>query len=62
MGSDGARGLKLLRDGGCETFVQDRKTALVSEAPEAVIALNAASREVPLADLGAIVLGGCSIG
>jgi two-component system chemotaxis response regulator CheB len=62
MGSDGARGLKLLRDGGCETFVQDRKTALVSEAPEAVIALGAASREVPLNDLGAVVLGGCSIG
>ena len=62
MGSDGARGLKLLRDGGCETFVQDRKTALVSEAPEAVIALGAASREVPLSELGAVVLGGCSIG
>ncbi|KUR70976.1 chemotaxis protein CheB [Novosphingobium sp. FSW06-99] len=62
MGSDGARGLKLLRDGGCETFVQDRKTALVSEAPEAVIALDAATREVPLAELGTVLLGGCSIG
>lgn len=61
MGSDGARGLRLLREGGAVTFVQDRKTALVSEAPEAVIALDAASREVPLAELGAAVLGGCAI-
>ena len=62
MGSDGARGLRLLREAGCETFVQDRKTALVSEAPEAVIALDAATREVPLAELGTVLLGGCSIG
>lgn len=61
MGTDGARGLKILRDAGCETYVQDRKTALVAEAPEAVIALDAASREVPLADLGGAVLGGCAI-
>ena len=62
MGSDGARGLRLLKESGCDTFVQDRKTALVSEAPEAVIALDAASREIALIDLGAAVLGACSIG
>ncbi len=62
MGSDGARGLRLLREGGAVTFVQDPRTALVAEAPEAVIALNAATREVPLAELGAAVLGGCAIG
>jgi len=62
MGSDGARGLKLLRDAGCETFVEDRKTALVAEAPEAVIALGAASRELPLAALGAAILAGCAMG
>ncbi|WP_353226625.1 chemotaxis protein CheB [Novosphingobium sp.] len=61
MGSDGARGLRLLREAGCETYVQDRKTALVSEAPEAVIALDAATREVPLAELGTVVLGGCTM-
>jgi two-component system, chemotaxis family, protein-glutamate methylesterase/glutaminase len=61
MGSDGARGLRLLRDSGGTTFVQDRKTALVSEAPEAVVALDAASHEVALDDLGAAVLGGCAI-
>lgn len=62
MGSDGARGLKMLRDAGAKTLVQDRKTALVSEAPEAVIALDAATREVPLAELGTALLAGCSIG
>lgn len=62
MGADGAKGLKLLKDTGCDTLVQDRKTALVSEAPEAAIALDAASREVPLADLGAAMLGCCAIG
>ena len=62
MGSDGARGLRLLREGGSVTLVQDRRTALVSEAPEAVIALDAATREVPLAELGAAVLAGCAIG
>lgn len=62
MGSDGAKGLKLLRDSGSTTFVQDPKSALVSEAPEAVIALDAATRAVPVAELGAAVLGGCGIG
>jgi two-component system chemotaxis response regulator CheB len=62
MGSDGARGLRLLREAGSETFVQDRQTALVSETPEAVIALDAASHEVPLTELGAAVLGRCAIG
>ncbi len=62
MGSDGARGLRLLRESGATTLVQDRKTALVSEAPEAVIALDAAVREVPLADLGTALLAGCGIG
>ncbi len=62
MGSDGARGLRLLREAGSDTYVQDRKTALVSEAPEAVIALDAASREVPLGELGAAVLARCAMG
>ena len=62
MGTDGARGLRLMRDAGSETFVQDRKTALVSETPEAVVALDAASHEVPLDDLGSAVLRSCAIG
>ncbi|WP_225205634.1 chemotaxis protein CheB [Novosphingobium huizhouense] len=60
MGSDGAKGLKLLRDSGFETFVQDRKTALVAETPDAVIALEAATREIALDDIGSAVLASCN--
>lgn len=62
MGADGAKGLRLMKDAGCDTLVQDRKTALVAEAPEAAIALSAASREIALGDLGTAVLGCCGIG
>ncbi len=62
MGSDGARGLKLMRDAGQDTLVQDRATAMVSEAPTAAIELDAAAREVGLGDLGAAVLKACAIG
>jgi two-component system chemotaxis response regulator CheB len=61
MGSDGARGLKLMRDAGLDTLVQDRATAMVPEAPTAVIELDAAAREVGLGDLGTAVLGACAI-
>ena len=60
MGVDGAKGLKLMRDSGFETFVQDRKTALVAETPDAVIALEAASRELPLDAIGAAILASCN--
>ena len=62
MGSDGARGLKLMRDAGQDTLVQDRATAMVPEAPTAVIELDAAAREVGLGELGTAVLGTCGIG
>ena len=61
MGNDGARGLKLMRDAGQDTLVQDRATAMVAEAPTAVIELDAAAREVGLSDLGTAVLGACGI-
>ena len=62
MGNDGAKGLKLLRDAGCDTFAQDRKTALVAEAPTAAIELDAASREVALDELATAMIGCCHIG
>jgi two-component system chemotaxis response regulator CheB len=62
MGSDGAKGLKLLREAGCDTFAQDRKTALVAEAPTAAIELDAASREVALDELATAMIGCCNIG
>lgn len=62
MGSDGAKGLKLLREAGCDTFAQDRRTALVAEAPTAAIELDAASREVALDELATAMIGCCNIG
>ena len=62
MGSDGARGLKLMRDAGQDTLVQDRATAMVAEAPNAAIEIGAAAREVCLGELGTAVLGACAIG
>lgn len=61
MGADGAKGLKLLRDSGNDTFAQDRKSALVSEAPAAAIELSAAARELGLDDLQAALLKCCSM-
>lgn len=60
MGNDGAKGLKLLRDGGMDTIVQDPKSALVSEAPAAALALGAASKEVLLDDIGEAVIALCN--
>ncbi len=62
MGDDGAKGLKLMRDAGCRTFVQDRATALVSEAGEAAMAANAAEQELPLAALADAILAACNQG
>lgn len=60
MGEDGAKGLKLMRDAGCDTFVQDRASALVSEAPAAALAAGAAEKELPLEDLATAILSCCS--
>jgi two-component system, chemotaxis family, protein-glutamate methylesterase/glutaminase len=61
MGSDGAKGLKLMRDAGLDTLVQHRATAMVSEAPCAALELDPGTREVELNELGAAVLGCCAI-
>lgn len=60
MGNDGAKGLRLMRDAGCDTLAQDRKTALVSEAPAAAIEAEAVASEVALDAMGAAVLGCCN--
>lgn len=62
MGADGAKGLKLMRDAGCKTFAQDRKSALVAEAPTAAIEAGAAESELELDELGASIIGCCNIG
>ncbi len=60
MGEDGAKGLKLMRDAGCKTFVQDRASALVSEAPAAAMAVGAAEQELRLDKLAETVIAICN--
>ncbi|MDT0506831.1 chemotaxis protein CheB [Novosphingobium sp. MMS21-SN21R] len=61
MGSDGAKGLRIMRDSGCKTFAQDRSTALVAEAPSAAIDAGAADSELALDDLGTALIACCSM-
>lgn len=60
MGEDGAKGLKLMREAGCHTLVQDRASATVAEAPAAAIALGAAEQELTLDAMISAILGHCS--
>jgi two-component system, chemotaxis family, response regulator WspF len=48
MGSDGARGLKALRNRGHHTIAQDRATSAVYGMPKAAAALNAAVDILPM--------------
>lgn len=48
MGSDGARGLRHILDGGGETIVQDEMSSTVWGMPKAAINAGAADRVVPL--------------
>ena len=60
MGTDGAKGLKLLRDAGGNAFVQSPQSSVVAESPNAAIAAGAAEREVPIDALAAVTLACCN--
>jgi len=60
MGTDGAAGLKALRATGARTITQNSATAVVDEAPAAARALGAAGLDLPLAEISAAVLSGCT--
>ncbi len=51
MGRDGAEGLKVIRDEGGTTLVQDEATSAVFGMPRAAIELGAAERVLPLDDI-----------
>jgi two-component system, chemotaxis family, response regulator WspF len=48
MGTDGAAGLKALRDGGCHTIAQDQESSAVYGMPKAAARLNAAVDILPV--------------
>ncbi|OYY71321.1 MAG: chemotaxis response regulator protein-glutamate methylesterase [Sphingomonadales bacterium 17-56-6] len=56
MGSDGAAGLKALRNAGGATMAQDEATAMVYEAPAAAVAAGAVSQSVALGDIAKALL------
>jgi two-component system chemotaxis response regulator CheB/two-component system response regulator WspF len=57
MGRDGALGLKALRDNGCRTFAQDRKSCAVYGMPKAAVALGAAEEVLPVTAIAARLQG-----
>ena len=59
-GTDGARGLRLMRDAGCYTLVQDPDTATVSEAPRQALAADAAQRTLGLENLAPAIIEACN--
>lgn len=52
MGSDGARGLRTLRNAGWHTIAQDEATSVVYGMPKAAAQLNAAVEILPLPRIG----------
>ena len=52
MGSDGARGLKMMRDTGAETIAQDEKSSVVWGMPKAAVDCNAAKHVLALNNVG----------
>jgi hypothetical protein len=60
IGVDGAKGLKLMRDAGCVTMVQDPSTATVSEAPSQALAAGATENALELEALAEAILSRCN--
>lgn len=56
MGQDGARGLLALRESGWRTIAQDEKSCVVYGMPRAAAEINAASKVLPLDDIGRALL------
>jgi two-component system chemotaxis response regulator CheB len=52
MGRDGASGLRLIRQGGGRTLVQDEATSVVYGMPREAVLLGAAERILPLDEIG----------
>ena len=48
MGSDGARGLKAMREAGARTFAQDKATSVVWGMPGSAVELGAVEKVLPL--------------
>lgn len=56
MGRDGAEGMKVLKDAGCPTAVQDEASCVVFGMPKAALEIGAATRTHPLTELPEVLL------
>ncbi|PKQ30450.1 MAG: chemotaxis response regulator protein-glutamate methylesterase [Actinobacteria bacterium HGW-Actinobacteria-10] len=56
MGSDGAAGLKLIRDSGARTIAQDEQSSVVFGMPKEAIRVGAAETVVPLTQIPRTIL------
>ena len=56
MGDDGARGMKLLHDGGARTLAQNEATCVVFGMPKEAIKLNAVDEVLPLESMSRAIL------
>jgi two-component system chemotaxis response regulator CheB len=56
MGDDGARGMKLLHDGGAPTIAQDEASCVVFGMPKEAIKLGAAAQVMPLDQIASAIL------
>jgi len=56
MGDDGARGMKILHDGGARTIAQDEATCVVFGMPKEAIKLGAIDEVLPLQKMTASIL------
>jgi two-component system chemotaxis response regulator CheB len=61
MGSDGAIGLKAMRDAGAHTLGQCRESCVVYGMPRAAFELGAVEKEVSLAAMAEAILGLCRL-
>jgi len=58
MGSDGARGIKRIKEVGGKTIAQDEATSLVWSMPSAAIRLNVVDQILPIQDIPRAILKG----
>jgi two-component system, chemotaxis family, protein-glutamate methylesterase/glutaminase len=56
MGKDGANGLLAMRQHGCSTFIQDKKSCIIYGMPYYALSHGAVEKIVPLADIAAYLL------
>jgi len=62
MGADGAKGLKMMRDAGCRTFIEDPATATVGEGPAAAAAIGAPEKVLAIEPLAEAIIAACNQG